>query len=254
MLVERDQQTPLGTYTYDGTHNTVVIPSRNDPSWSSRSTPTLPLPIYLFDGATVAQRVADLAAEGAAHVQLLSERMIDGVTVDAVQVDGWPNGASIASTLYFDAVTHVLRGFDSHGTDPSYDSPVWRVRLAVQTSTPRATAPGDAFPLDAPASAQVDPPPPAAGALPRLCGRQPKPLLASGETLLNACRVKHLQLTEDALLNALIGTAAQDLASAVKAGAITSSQADAALKAQRAQIVQMLTSPRPLVKIAAPGK
>jgi hypothetical protein len=180
--------------------------------------------------------------------------MIDGVTVDAIQVDGWPNGASIASTLYFDAGTHLLRGFDSHGTDPSYDSPVWSVRLAQETSGPRATAPADAFPLDAPPSAQVDPPPPAAGALPRLCGRQPKLLLASGQTLLDACRTGHRGLTQDALQNALIGTAAQDLAAAVKAGAITRTQADAALQAQRTQIIQMLTGARPLVKAAAPGK
>jgi hypothetical protein len=254
MVVERDQQTALGTYTYDGTHNTIVIPSRNDPGWSARSTPTLPLPVYLLDGATVAQRVADFAAQGAAHVRLLPERMIDGVTVDPVRVDGWPNGASIATTLYFDAGTHLLRGFDSHGSDPSYDSPVWRVRLSDQTSAPRATAPADAFPLDAPPSAQVQPPPPAIGALPRLCGDQPKLLLASGRPLLDACHRQHPGLTEDALVNALVGNAPQDLAAAVKAGAITRSQADAALGAQRTQVIAMLTSNRPLLKVAAAGK
>jgi hypothetical protein len=253
-VVERDQQTPLGTYTYDGSHNSIVIPSRNDPSWAARNTPTLPLPVYLFDGAAVAQRVADLAAQGAAHVHLLPQRTINGVAVDVVQVSGWPNGASIAATLYFDRNTHLLRGFDSRGTDPSNDSPVWRVRLAEQTSGTRSTAPTHAFMLDAPTSARVDPPPPAAGALPRLCGRQPKLLLASGQTVLNACQVKHAQLTEDALINALIGTAEQDLAAAVKAGAITRAQAAAALREQRAQIIAMLTSLRPLVKVAASGK
>jgi hypothetical protein len=254
VVVERDQQAALGTYTYDGTHNTIVIPSRNDPSWSARSTSTLPLPVYLFDGATVAQRVADLGAQGAAHVQLLSQRTIDGITVDAVQVDGWPNGASIATTIYFDADTHLLRGFDSRGTDPSYDSPVWRVRLSQQASAPRAAAPADAFPLDAPASAQVEPPPPARGALPQLCGRQPKLLLASGEPLLEACQAQHPGLSEDTLVSALAGTAAQDLAVAVKASAITPAQAEAALQAQRAQIIAMVTSDRPLVKVPALGK
>jgi hypothetical protein len=254
MVVERDQQSALGTYTYDGTHNTIVVPSRNDPSWTARNTSTLPLPVYLFDGATVAQRVADLAAQGAAHVQLLPERTIDGVTVDAVQVDGWPNGASIRTTLYFDAGTHLLRGFDSQGTDPSYDSPVWRVRLSQQTSGPRATAPADALALDAPPSAQVDPPPPAGAALPRLCGRQPKLLLASGQTVLDVCHTKHPGLTEDALVNALVGSAQQDLTAAVKAGAITRTQADGALQAQRAQIIAMLTTNRPLMKVAGQGK
>jgi hypothetical protein len=254
MVVERDQQTALGTYTYDGTHNTIVVPSRNDPGWSARSAPTLPLPVYLLDGASVAQRVADLAAQGAAHVQLLPQRTIAGIRVDAVQVDGWPAGASIAATIYFDADSHLLRGFDSHGTDPSYGSPVWRVRLAVQTSGPRAAAPADAFPLGAPASAQVQPPPPAVGALPGLCRRQPKHLFASGQTVLKTCQTQHPGLTEQALVNALIGSARQDLAAAVKAGAITRTQADAALQAQRAQIVAMLTSNRPLVKAAAAGK
>jgi hypothetical protein len=253
-VIERDQQTPLGTYTYDGTHNTIVIPSRNDPSWSSRATPTLPLPVYLFDGVTVAQRVADLAAQGAAQVQLLPQRTIDGVIVDAIGVDGWPNGASITATLYFDARTHLLRGFDSRGTDPSYDSPVWRVRLSRLTSGPRAKAPADAFALDAPPSAHVDPPPPAAGALPRLCGRQPKLLLVSGKPLLDTCKTHRPGLTEDALVNALIGTAAQDMAAAVKAGAITRAQADAALRAQRTRIIKMLTINRPLLKLSARGK
>jgi hypothetical protein len=107
--------------------------------------------------------------------------MINGATVDAVHADGWPNRASVATTLYFDPRTHLLRGFDSHGTDPSYHSPVWRVRLAEQTSMPRETTPGDALALDAPPGAQVQPPPPAIGALPRLCGCQPKLLLGSGK-------------------------------------------------------------------------
>jgi predicted RNA-binding protein associated with RNAse of E/G family len=52
----------------------------------------------------------------------------------------------------------------------------------------------------------------------------------------------------------LIGSARQDLAAAVKAGAITGTQADAALQAQRTQIIAMLTSNRPLLKVAAAGK
>jgi hypothetical protein len=253
-VVERDQETPRGTYTYDGTHDAVVIPSRNDPSWSARATPTLPLPLYLFDGASVAQRVATLATDGAAHVQLLSEQMIGGVTVDPVQVDGWPHGASIRTTLYFDAGTHLLRGFDSRGTDPSYDSPGWRVRLSEQTAGPRSAAPANAFALAAPSSAQVQPPPPALGALPHLCGRQPKLLLTSGQSVLDACQIQKPGLTQDSLVNALIGRAPQDLTAAVAVGAISTAQANAALRAQRAQIIAMLTQPRPLVKSAAPGK
>jgi hypothetical protein len=254
MVVETDQQTVRGTYTYDGTHNAVVIPSRNDPDWAAHSTPTLPLPVYLFDGATAAQRVADLLAHGAVRARLLPERTIHGATVDPVQVEGWPNRASIATTLYLDAATHMLRGFDSHGTDPSYDSPVWRARLAEQRSMPRQTAPANAFALAAPSGARVQPPPPAISALPRLCGRQPKLLFGSGKTLLETCQIDHPGLTENALVAAMVGSAPQDLGAAVRAGAINGAQADAALQAQHRQIITMLTSKRPLVKVSAAGK
>jgi hypothetical protein len=253
MVVERVQQTPQGTYTYDATHNAIVIPSRNDPS-SSSAADTLPLPVYLFDGASVAQRVADLAAQGTTRVQLLSQRMVDGVTVDPVQVDGWPDAAS-RTTVYFDADTHLLRGVDSHGTDPSYGSPALQIRLAQQTSGPRGTAPADAFALDAPASAQVQPPPPAVADVAPRCGSQLKLRLAAGQSLLDICRATNPALTENALINALIGSAPQDLAAAVADQVITRGQADAALQTQRSQIVAMLTSHSPVAKpMGSPGK
>jgi hypothetical protein len=250
-VVERAQQTPQGTYIYDVTHNTIVIPSRNDPSSSSRAD-TLPLPVFLFDGADVAERVADLAAQGITRVQLLSQRPVDGVTVDPVQVDGWPDAAS-RTTLYFDADTHLLRGVDSQGTGPSSGS--LQIRLAQQTSGPRDSAPADAFALDAPASAQVQPPRPAMADVAPRCGSQLKQQLAAGQSLLDICRATNPTLTEDALINALIGSAPQDLAAAVAAQAITRGQADAALQAQRSQIVAMLTSRNPVgTSIDSPGK
>jgi hypothetical protein len=250
-VVERAQQTPLGTYIYDATHNAIVIPSRNDPGSSSRAD-TLPLPVYLFDGATVAQRVADLAAQGTTRVQLLSQRPVDGVTVDPVQVDGWPDAAS-RTTLYFDAGTHLLRGVDSRGTDPSYGS--LQIRLAQQTSGPRDRAPAHAFALDAPASAQVQPPLPAIDDVAPRCGSQLKQQLAAGQSLLDVCRATNPALTENALINALIGNAPRDLAAAVAAKAITRGQANAALQAQRSQIVAMLTSKNPVVEpTGSPGK
>jgi hypothetical protein len=128
------------------------------------------------------------------------------------------------------------------------------VRLAAQTSRPRDTVTSRAFTLDAPPTATVQPPPPALRALPQLCGRQPKLLLASGTTLLDACQTQRPELTKDALMNALIGTAPQDLAAAVQAGAITRAEATAALQAQRTQIIAMLMSSRPQIKVAASGK
>jgi hypothetical protein len=254
-VLERDVQTPLGVYSYDATHNSIAVPSRDDPGWSARETPSLPLPVYLFDGKTVARRLADLAFHGAARVRLLPQRVLDGVTVDAVQVDGWPNGAAVRTILYFDTKTHLLRGFDSQSTDPSYNSPAWRVRLAYQSSRARDMAPPEAFTLSAPASAQVQTPPPAPPALPELCGSQAKLLLSRGESLLKACRAGNPAITPNTLIYALTGSVRQDLAAAVAAGEITQAQARAALLAQRAQIVTIVTAGGPSVKPpAASGK
>lgn len=255
LVVERDTQTRLGTYTYDATHNAIIVPSRNDPSWSTRESSTLPLPLYLFDGTTAAQRLADFASRGAARVRLLSKRTVDGVTVDAVRADGWPNGDAIRTTFYFDADTHLLRGFDSQGVNASSNSPVWHVRLVRQSEGPRDAAPKDVFALSAPPSAQVQPPPPAMAALMQLCRSELKPLLSRGETLTDACRAANSGVSQDALMRALVGSARQDLAAAVAARAITPSQARAALQAQRTQIITTISAHRPSVHpIAAPAK
>jgi predicted RNA-binding protein associated with RNAse of E/G family len=55
-------------------------------------------------------------------------------------------------------------------------------------------------------------------------------------------------------VKSLIGSAPQDLSTAVEAGAITRTQAVQALREQRHQIVSLLTSSRPLLKVAAPAK
>jgi hypothetical protein len=239
-VIQGDEQTPLGMYTYDGAHNVIVVPSRNDPSWSGRATARLPLPVNLFDGTTIARRLAELASEGAAHVQLRAERVVDGATVDPIQVDGWPDGNAARTTpqttLYFDAGTHLLRGFDIRGNDSSPNSPVWHVRLAKLTEGPRLSAPRAAFALGAPDSAYVAPLPPDMRALVRLCQGQPKLLLMRGRTLLSACRAGNPAVSADTLVAALVGSAGQDLADAVAVGAITPAQARAALQAQRTQI------------------
>jgi hypothetical protein len=72
--------------------------------------------------------------------------------------------------------------------------------------------------------------------------------------VLKICQTQHPALAEDTLVNALVGSAPQDLSAAVKAGAITKTQAEAALQAQRTEIIAMLTSNRPRMKLAAAGK
>jgi hypothetical protein len=66
--------------------------------------------------------------------------------------------------------------------------------------------------------------------------------------LLDACRAGNAAVRYDALLTALIGAAAQDLAAAVSAHAITESQARAALEAKRTQIIALLVASHPLIK------
>jgi hypothetical protein len=88
-----------------------------------------------------------------------------------------------------------------------------------------------------------------------LCGSQLKQRLAAGQSLLDICRATDPALTENALINALVSNAPQDLAAAVAAQKIARAQADTALQAQRSQIVGMLTSHGPVVKaIGSPGK
>ncbi len=120
---------------------------------------------------------------------------------------------------------------------------------------PRASAPTNVFALDAPASAVASPPPPDTAALTRFCRSQPKLLLTSGHNILDACRTGNPGATYNRLVTTLAGSARQDLAAAVRANAITRTQADTALRAQHAEINRMLLATHPLPSPpAAAGK
>jgi hypothetical protein len=242
-LVERDIETPAGVYTYDADRNTIEISSDTVSSLSLHS--TVPLPAFLFNGATVAHLLQQLGTAAQGGARLLGQRTLDGFTVDAVQVDGWPNGGSKRTIFYFDAQSHLLRGFDVTTTDPSYDAASWQVRLASEQTTRADATPSSTFKLNAPADAKLQAPGPSQDVLARLCPANLKLIFAQGESLLTACRSTTPGLTEDALVTALAGSVKTDLDAAVAAGQITQAQAAQALATQQTQLRAFVTTSQP---------
>jgi hypothetical protein len=251
-LVERAIETPAGVYTYAAGHNAIEIPSHTVSSLPPQS-PTVPLPAFLFNGATVAQRLQQLGAGAQGGARLLGQRTLDGFTVDAIQVDGWPNGDSLRTIFYFDAQSHLLRGFDVANTDASYDAASWQVRLASEQTTRADSVPSSTFKLNAPADAWVQTAGSAGDVLARLCPANLKPLLIQGQSLLTACRSTTPGLTEDALVAALSGSSKTDLDSAVAAGQITPDQAAQALASQQTQLRAFVTGSRPAADAGSTG-
>jgi hypothetical protein len=244
VLANRHIETRAGTYSYDQDQNTISVSSGDDLSWSTRATPTVPLPAYLFNGATVAQGLQELGQSGQAGVRLLGQQTVDGVTVDAVQVDGWPDGGSLRATFYFDADSHLLRGFDVVNTEASDNAPSYQVRLTRTETMAAAAVPAGTFTLNAPAGALVEPPPPDTDALSRLCPEfgNGKELLAQGETVLQICQASNPGMTEDELVAALLASPKADLDAAVAAGQITAAQAAVGIAAEKAELEQFVTT------------
>ena len=249
-LVERDIETPAGVYIYHPTDNAIEILDQQVSSPPSRS-PTVPLPGFLFNGATVAQFLQQLSRDPTGGARLGGQTTIDGYSVDAVQVDGWPD-AGTRTIFYFDANDHLLRGFDFSNTDPSHDNGSGRVRLTSTTQTSAASVPASTFQLNAPADASVQPPGLGGTVLDRLCGPNLKQLLVQGKTLLQACTTATPGLTEQALITALLGSTEADLDAAVAAGYITHDQAVRALAAQQAQAHDFITQTAPKGPASAP--
>src|SRR5262249_477368 len=109
-LAERDIETPPVAYTYQAIDNTIEILHQRVSSLPTQS-PTVPLPGFLFNGATVARLLQQLSQGTTGGAELVGQTTIDGHTVDSVQVDGWPD-AGTRTIFYFDANDHLLRGFD----------------------------------------------------------------------------------------------------------------------------------------------
>ena len=242
-VVERDVQTPAGTYTYHAPDNTIEILDQRVSSLPTQS-PTVPLPGFLFNGTTVARLLQHLSRGATGGAQLVGRTTIDGHTVDAVQVDNWPD-AGTRTIFYFDTNDHLLRGFDFTNTDPSHDNGSGRVRLTSTTQASAATMPASTFQLDAPADASVQPPQPDTTVLARLCATNLKPLLVQGQTLLQACTTITPGLTEHALTTALLDSTKSELRAALATRQITRRQAAEALAAEQVQLHDLLTQTAP---------
>jgi hypothetical protein len=233
------------TYSYDPElrdDNTIAMGSETllDPAWL--------VPNHMFDGATVARYLnAPSQQQG---VQLLPEQTLDGHTVDVVQVDGGPDRPALRTTLYFDARTYLLRGFDASGIDSSYPIPTWQVRLASETTMPSSSVPPHTFTLNAPPGARVDlPAPDFAGfgtAFEATCHStlNLKAAIGSGQTPLAACRQTNPGVTETQLVEALVAPMRHDLEAALAAGQLSTAQESTALRDLQIQISALVTTAR----------
>jgi hypothetical protein len=183
-------------------------------------------------------------------VRLLGQQTIDGMTVDAVQVDGWPDGGSLRTTFYFDANRHLLRGFDVVNTEHSSDAPSYQVRLIRTETMAAAAVPAGTFMLNAPAGALVEPPTPATDALPHRSPGFGKELLLQGESPLQICQASNPGMTADELVAALLGSTKAELDAGVAAGQITAAQEAAAMAGEKAELEQFVTATNPPPPVA----
>lgn len=240
----------LGQQTYGyiiGRPNWIVIPGSHDqhPGWM--------IPNAALDGAGVAQDLSALAQRSPQQVQLLPQRTIGGIAVDALQVNGWADAPAMRTTFYFDRGTFLLRGFDAASSDPSYPTPAWRVRLTDYAAVASTALPVDAFALHAPADAQVDPPmidfAGYASAFQATCrstltmDQLVRVVQTRQQTLLAACQATAPAVSADDLVGALLAPYRTTLASAAAVIHLTQPQVDAALAAQHQWLATLVTTP-----------
>jgi hypothetical protein len=244
-LEEGSRRASLGTFVqvgndmfgYDASHNLLALPS------ASNAAPSTVLPNDVYDGADLARTPA---ARGS-HVVLLGRRTLDGVAVDAIQADGVLDRPALRVTLYFNAATHVLQGFDAAVTDPSYSAPSWQVRLRSVATLARSKAPTGTFAVPFPSGARVGMQPDLT-VLPRGCGIAGKDqargakarLAAPGSTILATCQRDDPSLTADQIVAALAAPARAQLEEAVAVGALMQPQAAHALATLEGQLGELV--------------
>jgi hypothetical protein len=230
------------TYAYDPElrgDNTIAIgpETRADPSWL--------VPNHMFDGATVARYLN--APDQQQGVQRLPDQTLDGHAVDVVQVDGGANRPALRTTLYFDAHSYVLRGFDASSIDGSYPIPNWQVRLVSSTQMPASSVPAHTFTLNAPADASIQLPAPDfagfAAAFQATChsALNLKAAVGSGQVPFAACRQTNPGVTEAQLVAALAAPVQRDLDAARAAGQISSAQEANAMHALQIALTALVT-------------
>ncbi len=244
-------QVGSSSFGYDASHEALTLPSEPD------AVPAIVLPNESYDGASTARTLQRLAAQGA-QVRRLAERTLAGVPVEAVEAAGLPDRPALRLTLYFDANTGLLRGFDAGGEDPSYPMPSWQVRLREASTMPASAAPSGAFALQLPpgtARVAFRPQKRAFGAICAGAGKLP------AASLLASCRAGEPSITPEALAARLARPFVAELRTAVADGVIGAEQAAVAqggLEAEMRRAVQGAPAARrssfPLRRAAAAGR
>jgi hypothetical protein len=228
-------------YGFYGPNNEIVIPPGvhdEHPAWMA--------PVGALDGAGATEELSTLAQHSPRQVHLLSQQLLDGTTVDVVQVDGWTDAPAMRTTFYFDAQSFLLRGFDAASIDLSYPTPSWQVRLTGYRTVAASAIPSRTFMLDAPAEAQVEVPRPDLSVVATVCHSTAdfqKILQAGTQSLLAACRATAPSVSRDDLVAALMAANTAKLAAATAAGQITTAQEAAGLASQRQSLDTFVTIP-----------
>jgi hypothetical protein len=241
-LVGRFVELGRDIYGYDAAHNALSLPS------AGNAAPAIVLPNEAYDGAALARTIEQLAARGS-RVVALPPQTLEGVPVEVIQADGVLDRPALRLTLYFDAQTHVLRGFDAASDDPSYPTPSWQVRLQSQATMPDSSVAPGTFALDLPAGTRVEEDP--RGALPAACGgitvashRGSLTPRSAGKPAaidpLALCRQHDPSLTADQLAAALAQKPDAQLQEAVAAGILSTREASLARATLQSQLARLV--------------
>jgi hypothetical protein len=232
-LLGRFVQVGAASYGYDATHDALTLPSEPN------AAPAIVLPNEAYDGASLAQSLEQLAARGS-RVVALAPQTLEGTPVNVIQADGVLDRPALRVTLYLDAHTNALRGFDAASIDPAYPAPSWQVRLQSASTMAAASAPGGTFSLQSAAEAvhRVALRPDKL-ALPPAC-RGSKPTSKAG-SLLAACQASDPGLTAQQLASALSQPSVQQLRQSVADGVLSAGEADAAQAQLEAELVRAVT-------------
>jgi len=229
-------------FGYDAAHNALSLPSDRN------AAPAIVLPNEVYDGAALASTIEQLAARGS-RVVALPPQTLEGVPVDVVQADGVLDRPALRLTLYFDAQTHVLRGFDAASDDPSYPTPSWQARLQSETTMPASSVPPGTFALHLPAGTRVEER--LRGALPAACGgitvgldRGSSPSSGAKPATVSplaVCQQHDPSLTANQLAAALAKEPDAQLEQAVAADILSAQDASAARVMLQSQLAMLVT-------------
>jgi hypothetical protein len=194
----------------------------------------------MFDGTRVARYLGRLAQNPEQGVRLLPQQMLDGVTVDVVELDG-PNGRQ---TFYFDAHDYLLRG-----ADWTQDGKVWQARLVKDDTMALSAALAHAFTLNAPPAAHVSMPTIGLEGLASACRTTNSAIkeasLSGGKSPLDLCRETRPTMTEATLIAALAPPVKAILDQGVSSGNITPTQEAQGLASTDAQLAAFIAAPLP---------